>query len=287
VEKVRAVGIEDTTMRSHSNTRVISDRMASAFVRPASITSEPRSTYLLNSSTRPRQERTSVRRMQTPATLRDGIAEILTDIDGFPVLFRIVVKDAPSQMQSNFDSTDDGIHSLLSSTLEKMVDRMRESSIQSDRPSKQQLPIVELTSGGGPSVDLPARPNETVLRVGPLQLDLLDRTAKRGDRKIDLRPREFQLLKYMMQRNDQLLTRAMLFKDVWHYKFVPETNLVDVHMGRLRRKVDGSNEAPMIRNVRGAGFVLSATPVLQNSPTVAAERSTNDESPQPPERTLQ
>ena len=105
-----------------------------------------------------------------------------------------------------------------------------------------------------------AQPNETVLRVGPLELDLIDRTAKRGDRPIDLRPREFHLLKYMMQRSDQLLTRATLFKDVWHYKFVPETNLVDVHMGRLRRKVDGANEAPMICTVRGAGFVLSAIP---------------------------
>jgi DNA-binding response OmpR family regulator len=64
----------------------------------------------------------------------------------------------------------------------------------------------------------------------------------------------------MMQRIDQLLTRATLFKDVWHYKFVPETNLVDVHMGRLRRKVDGANEAPMICTVRGAGFVMSAIP---------------------------
>jgi DNA-binding winged helix-turn-helix (wHTH) protein len=276
-------------MRSHSNTRLIPDRTASAFVGPASIAAEPRSTYLLNSSTRPRQDRSLVRRMQTPATLRDGIAEILTDIDGLPVLFRILVKDAPSQIQSDFDSTDDGIRSLLSSTLQKMVDRMRGSAIRSDRPSKQQLPIVELTSGGEPSVDLPALPNETVLRVGPLQLDLLDRSARRGDRKIDLRPREFQLLKYMMQRSDQLLTRAMLFKEVWHYKFVPETNLVDVHMGRLRRKVDGSNEAPMIRNVRGAGFVLSATPVAQDSPTITAERSTvaRNKSPQSLEGTLQ
>jgi DNA-binding winged helix-turn-helix (wHTH) protein len=88
-----------------------------------------------------------------------------------------------------------------------------------------------------------------------------------------------------------LLTRAMLFKDVWNYRFVPETNLVDVHMGRLRRKVDGPNEAPMIRNVRGSGFVLSATPVFQDSPTVTAERSVNlvagGKSPQTLEQTLQ
>jgi DNA-binding response OmpR family regulator len=138
---------------------------------------------------------------------------------------------------------------------------------------------------------VPAVPNETVLRVGPLALDLIDRTAKRGDRQIDLRPREFQLLKYMMERSDTLLTREMLFKDVWHYKFVPETNLVDVHMGRLRRKVDGSNEAPMIRNVRGAGFVLSATPVSGESATKAIEPSTNpateDKSSRLAEETLQ
>jgi DNA-binding winged helix-turn-helix (wHTH) protein len=226
-----------------------------------------------------------------PATFRDGIAEVLADIDGLPVLFRILIKDAPTQLQSGFGSKDVDIHSLLSDTLEKMADRMRGSSPRNDGPSKQRLSMVEPTSGAEPSLDLPALPNETVLRVGPLQLDLLDRTARRGDRKIDLRPREFQLLKYMMRRSDKLLTRAMLFKDVWNYKFVPETNLVDVHMGRLRRKVDGSNEAPMIRNVRGAGFVLSATPVFQDSPTMTGEPSTNlvsgDKSPLPLQGTLQ
>jgi DNA-binding winged helix-turn-helix (wHTH) protein len=275
-------------MRSHNSTRVRPDRMASAFVDPA----DPRSTYLLNSSTRPGQRRSFVRRVEMPATtLRDGIAEVLADVDGLPVLFRILLKDAPAQIQSDFESKDADIYSLLSSILAKMVDRMRGSPLRSDRPSKQQLSIVELISGREPSADLPALPNETVLRVGPLQLDLLDRTARRGDREIDLRPREFQLLKYMMQRSDKLLTRAILFKDVWHYKFVPDTNLVDVHMGRLRRKIDGSNEAPMIRNVRGAGFVLSATRVVQDSPTRAAERSTNlvagDKSSQLLERMLQ
>src|ERR1700681_116 len=90
---------------------------------------------------------------------------------------------------------------------------------------------------------------------------------------------------------DVLLTRAKLFEEVWRYKFVPETNLVDVHMGRLRRKVDGSNEAPMIRNVRGAGFVLSGTPVFQDLATITVESSTDsvagDKSQQPLERTLQ
>ena len=75
---------------------------------------------------------------------------------------------------------------------------------------------------------------------------------------IDLQPREFRLLEYMMRRKDQLLTRAMLFEEVWNYKFVPQSNLVDVHMGRLRRKVDRPDEQPMIHNVRGEGFILRA-----------------------------
>jgi DNA-binding response OmpR family regulator len=128
--------------------------------------------------------------------------------------------------------------------------------------SKQPLSIVVIISRLESCVGSPVEARETVLRVGSLELDLIDRIARRGSRPIDLRPREFQLLKYMMQRSDQMLTRADLLRDVWHYKFVPETNLVDVHMGRLRCKVDGSNEAPMIRNVRGEGFVLSATPAL-------------------------
>jgi DNA-binding response OmpR family regulator len=106
-----------------------------------------------------------------------------------------------------------------------------------------------------------ARPDEKdLLRVGSLELDLADRTARRGDRSFDLRPREFRLLTYMMERCGQLLTRAKLLEDVWNYKFIPETMiLVDVHMGKLRRKVDGPNEAPMIRTVRDAGFILNGT----------------------------
>ena len=107
---------------------------------------------------------------------------------------------------------------------------------------------------------LSADTRETKLRVGPLELDLIERTARRGDRSIDLRPREFRLLEYMMRHQDQILTRAMLLKEVWNYKFVPESNLVDVHMGRLRHKVDGPGEMPLIHNVRGAGFILRTGP---------------------------
>jgi len=198
--------------------------------------------------------------------LRDGIAERLADIEGLPVLVRVLVQDVPAEMRSDL-VTDADLRLLLATTLDKAIERMRGSPLRRDASSTQPLAIVELISGGVPSAQLPASLTDTVLRVGPLELDLIDRTVRRDDRKIDLRPREFRLLKYMMQRSGKLLTRATLLKDVWNYKFVPETNLVDVHMGKLRRKVDTSNEPPMIRNVRGVGFVLSPASFQQSSST--------------------
>jgi DNA-binding response OmpR family regulator len=192
------------------------------------------------------------------------MAELLADIEGLPVLVRLLVQDVPAEMRSDL-VTDSDVQLLLSTTLEKAIERMRGSPLRSDASSKQPLAIVELISGG--VAQLPASLTDTVLRVGPLELDLIDRTVRRDDREIDLRPREFRLLKYMMQRNGKLLTRATLLKDVWNYKFVPETNLVDVHMGKLRRKVDAPNEPPMIRNVRGVGFVLSPASFQQSSST--------------------
>jgi DNA-binding response OmpR family regulator len=152
------------------------------------------------------------------------------------------------------------VQTLLPSVLERLVAGMRGLFVPMGDLSKQPIVMVELIWSDQSLVWSRVQPNATVLRVGSLELDLVGRTAKRGNRPIDLRPREFQLLRYMMRRSDKLLTRETLLKEVWHYKCVPETNLVDVHMGQLRRKVDGSDEAPMIRTVRGVGFVLSAAP---------------------------
>jgi two-component system OmpR family response regulator len=104
----------------------------------------------------------------------------------------------------------------------------------------------------------PAMAQPIVVRLGPLELDLVQRVAWRGGRKLDLLPREFQLLDYMVQHEGQVVTRAMLLEDVWKYRFTPETNLVDVHMGRLRRKLDQPDEPSLISNIRGAGFRLRA-----------------------------
>jgi DNA-binding response OmpR family regulator len=192
------------------------------------------------------------------------MAELKIHVDGLPVLFLFPIEDvSPKKPRGAFTNHTD-IHSVLSNSLERIVDRMRESvtRVVAGSSSRPELTVVEMS----PEMDAIAAPSEaqTILRVGLLELNLIDRTAKRGERQIDLRPREFRLLRYMMERSDKLLTRAQLLQDVWNYKFVPQTNLVDVHMGRLRRKVDGPNELAMIRSVRGAGFVLNASPLSQN-----------------------
>jgi two-component system, OmpR family, response regulator len=147
---------------------------------------------------------------------------------------------------------------LVLSALGAVDDRVRGLRAGGDDYLTKPFAIVELVARLEALLRRPAEDRNTTLRVGPLELDLLARTAKRGDRAIDLLPREFRLLEYMMRRKDQLLTRAMLFEEVWNYKFVPQSNLVDVHIGRLRRKVDKVEEQPMIHNIRGEGFVLRA-----------------------------
>jgi two-component system, OmpR family, response regulator len=149
---------------------------------------------------------------------------------------------------------------LVLSALGAVDDRVRGLRAGGDDYLTKPFALIELVARLEALLRRPNDSRETTLRVGPLELDLLQRTARRGHRAIDLLPREFRLLEYMMRRKDQLLTRAMLFEEVWNYNFVPRSNLVDVHMGRLRRKVDIPDEPPMIHNLRGEGFVLRAPP---------------------------
>jgi two-component system, OmpR family, response regulator len=147
---------------------------------------------------------------------------------------------------------------LVLSALGAVDDRVRGLRAGGDDYLTKPFALLELVARVEALLRRPAESPDTILRVGPLELDLLSRTARRGGRPIDLLPREFRLLEYMMRRRGQLLTRAMLFEEVWNYKFVPQSNLVDVHMGRLRRKVDAPDELPMIQSIRGEGFVLRA-----------------------------
>jgi two-component system OmpR family response regulator len=147
---------------------------------------------------------------------------------------------------------------LILSALAAVDDRVRGLHTGGDDYLTKPFALVELIARIEALLRRPVESRETTLRVGPLELDLLERKARRGERVIDLLPSEFRLLEYMMQRKEQMLTRAMLLEEVWNYKFVPQTNLVDVHMGRLRHKIDLPDEMPMIHNIRGVGFILRA-----------------------------
>ena len=99
---------------------------------------------------------------------------------------------------------------------------------------------------------------ETVLRVGDLELDLIARTARRSGREIELLPREFQVLEYLVRNQGQVVPRAMLLQHVWDLHFDPTTNIIDVYLGRVRRKVDGQQAYPLIHTVRGVGYCVRA-----------------------------
>lgn len=98
----------------------------------------------------------------------------------------------------------------------------------------------------------------TKLQVGDLEMDLLSRAVRRADQKIDLQPREFRLLEYLMRHAGQVVTRTMLLEGVWDYHFDPQTNVIDVHVSRLRQKIDKPFETSLLHTIRNAGYMLQA-----------------------------
>ncbi len=99
---------------------------------------------------------------------------------------------------------------------------------------------------------------ETSLKVGDLEMDLLTRKVKRAGRAIELHPREFKLLEYLMRNAGSVVTRTMLLENVWEFHFDPQTNVIEVHIARLRQKIDRDFGSPLIHTVRGAGYCLRA-----------------------------
>src|ERR1700693_1716000 len=97
---------------------------------------------------------------------------------------------------------------------------------------------------------------ETVLRVGDLELDRMSREVRRGKDEVTLQPREFRLLEYLMKHAGQVVTRTMLLENVWDYHFDPQTNVIDVHISRLRSKIDKGFERPLLHTIRGAGYMI-------------------------------
>ena len=108
--------------------------------------------------------------------------------------------------------------------------------------------LARRKGGGGAS--------PTTLRVGELELDRLGHKLTRNGKEITLQPREYRLLEYLMQHAGQVVTRTMLLENVWDYHFDPQTNVIDVHVSRLRSKIDKGFDAPLLQTVRGSGYMI-------------------------------
>jgi two-component system OmpR family response regulator len=103
----------------------------------------------------------------------------------------------------------------------------------------------------------PGTVQNTALKIADLELDLISHEARRGDQTLNLLPTEYKLLAFLMRNAGQVLTRMMIFEEVWGYHFDPGTNLIDVHIGRLRKKIEATGQQPLIRTVRGSGYVIA------------------------------
>jgi two-component system OmpR family response regulator len=147
---------------------------------------------------------------------------------------------------------------LIMSALGEVDEKVRGLKAGGDDYLTKPFAMVELAARVEALLRRPAINRDTTLTAGTLRIDLIQRTASRGEREIELLPREFKLLEYMMRHTGQVLTRAMLLENVWNCRFIAESNLVDVHIGKLRKKIDGAGEPAMIHCVRGTGFILEA-----------------------------
>lgn len=189
---------------------------------------------------------------------RDGLSSILTSpydiilldrmlpfVDGLTILTTIRKEgiDTPVLMLSALSEVDERIHCLRSGGDDYLV-----------------KPFASEEMAARTEVLLRRRNKQlhgTILSVLDLHLDVVSRTVTRQKKTLDLLPMEFRLLEYLAKNYGQIVTRTMLFEAVWGYRFDPGTNIIDVHIGRLRKKIDSDGLTPLIHTVRGLGYILS------------------------------
>jgi two-component system OmpR family response regulator len=166
------------------------------------------------------------------------------DLDGLAVLstLRAVGVEAPV---------------LILSALSAVDERVRGLRAGGDDYMTKPFEFIELTARVEVLVRRRAIPQrQTLLCIGDLEIDLLTHQVRRAGRPIELLPREFRLLEYLVRHEGQVVTRTMLFEEVWGYHYGERTNVIDVHIGKLRRKLEDGGLPPMIQTVRGSGYVL-------------------------------
>jgi two-component system, OmpR family, response regulator len=174
------------------------------------------------------------------------IDRMLPDIDGIAVMQRLREQGIAAPV-------------LIISALGEIDERVRGLRAGGDDYLTKPFSFIELLA----RVEALARRSDTViretlLRVGDLEMDLVSRSVSRRGRHVSLLPREFQLLEYLIRNQGHVVSRAMLLQHVWDLHFDPTTNIIDVYVGRVRRKVDDQQAYPLIHTVRGVGYCLRA-----------------------------
>jgi two-component system OmpR family response regulator len=178
------------------------------------------------------------------------VDRMLPGVDGLTVIrtLRASNDSTPALILSALGEVDDRVKGLKAGGDDYLVKPFAFSELAARLEA-----LVRRAKSAGPSA-------ETVLEVGDLRMDLLRREVQRADKKIDLQPREFQLLEFLMRHAGQVVTRTMLLEGVWDYHFDPQTNVIDVHISRLRSKVDRGFDTPLLHTVRGVGYRLDEKP---------------------------
>lgn len=173
---------------------------------------------------------------------------MLPQMDGMAVLaaLRAAGIETPTIILSALSTPDDRVAGLTAGA----DDYLTKPFAFAELLARVRL-LLRKRGAGGPVV--------TVLVCDDLHMDLLSRKVRRSGRVIELQPREFRLLEYLLRHVDQVVTRTMLLEGVWDYHFDPGTNVIDVHVSRLRRKLDDGADRPLLHTVRGAGYRLGAT----------------------------
>ena len=174
------------------------------------------------------------------------VDRMLPGIDGIEIIRRLREEGivTPALILSALGEVDDRVRGLRAGGDDYLVKpfAFREMLARVDALARRSATMVK----------------ETMLRIGDLEIDLLARVARRGGREIELLPREFRLLAYLARNAGQAVSRTMLLQHVWDLHFDPTTNVIDVYVGRVRRKIDSCQDYPLIHTVRGIGFCLRA-----------------------------
>ncbi len=188
---------------------------------------------------------------------RDGLIRVLSEDYDLAIVDRMLPELDGLSLVERLRGAGKATRVLFLSAMSGVEDRVRGLRSGGDDYLAKPFAFSELLARVEALLRRPAAEEAaTRLTVGDLEMDLLARSVKRGERAIELQPREFKILEYLMRHAGQVVTRTMLLENVWNYHFDPQTNVIDVHISRLRGKIDRDFDQPLLHTVRGAGYCL-------------------------------